>query len=115
LQTSTRLVDKDGTVVKTACERCREIFKARNPPEDPDCASCRVDLREENEDAARIFMTVRGQCLTRWNGERDVTVDLNHLAVWAAIDAYGVRDRVECFEKVIRLFFSMLKEQREAE
>jgi hypothetical protein len=37
--------------------------------------------------------------------------DLNHLAVWAAIDAYGVRDRVGTFEKVLRLFHERLREQ----
>ena len=61
-------------------------------------------------DAARIFQRVRGQMLTRWNGERDVVVDLNHLAVWAAIDAYGVRDRVGTFEKVMTLFFARLNQ-----
>jgi hypothetical protein len=73
-----------------------------------------VELREENEDAARIFQTVRGQVRTRWNGERDVVVDLDHGPVWAAIDAYGVRDRTGTFERVVRLFFDRLKkEERE--
>ena len=48
--------------------------------------------------------------MTRWNGERDVVVDLDHLAVWAAIDAYGVRDRIGTFEKVIALFFARINQ-----
>ena len=79
------------------------------PPVTP-CATCWVDLQRENEDAARIFQRIRGQVRTRWNGERDVVVDLDHLAVWAAIDAYGVRDRVGCFEKIIALFFARLNQ-----
>ena len=101
----------DGKVM-SACEKCRMDYADKNPPITP-CSTCRVELREENEDAARIFQQVRGQCVTRWNGERDVVMDLNHLAVWAAIDAYGVRDRVGTFEKVLNLFFARLNEERE--
>lgn len=72
-------------------------------------------LREENEDAARIFNTVCGQVRTRFNGKYDVVTDIDHNAVWAAIDAYGVRDRTGCFEKVLNLFHALLKEQRESE
>jgi hypothetical protein len=71
-------------------------------------------LLSENEDAARIFQIVRGQVLTRFNGKYDAVIDINHLALWAAIDAYGVRDRTGCFEKVLNLFHYLLKEQRES-
>jgi hypothetical protein len=85
----------------------------RKPPTTPPCESCRVELMVDNEDAARIFQTTRAQCLTRFNGESDVVIDLNHVAVWAAIDAYGVRDRTGCFERVIRVFHHFLHEKRE--
>ena len=88
------------------------MYAERKPPATPPCESCRVDLKVENEDAARIFMTVRGQVLVVGNGQ---VIGLNHLAVWAAIDAYGVRDRTGCFEKVFRLFHERLREQRESE
>lgn len=104
----------DGGVVLTRCDQCRQMYAERTPPGPPNCDElCPVEarvLREENEDAARIYNIVRGQVLTRWNGERDVIVGLNQLAVWAAIDAYGVRDRTGCFEKVRRLFFDRLKQ-----
>ena len=102
--------DKDGP-----CHYCQRKNAERKPPAPPPCDSCRVELMEENEDAARIFNAVQGQVLTRFNGKYDVVTDINQLAVWAAIDAYGVRDRTGCFEKVCRLFFAMLKEQRESE
>ena len=114
LQASSRLTLEDGTVV-TACDRCRETWGRSNPPKEPPCESCRVDLREENEDAARIFNTVQGQVLTRFNGKYDVIIDINHLAIWAAIDAYGVRDRVGTFEAVLMLFHTRLKEKRDEE
>ena len=57
-----------------------------------------------NEAAAMIYRVTRGQVLTRFNGRHDVVTDINHLAVWAAIDSYGVQSRTECFEKVLRLF-----------
>jgi hypothetical protein len=88
------------------------MYAKRIPPEEPPCEGCRVELREENEDAARTFQMVRGQVLTRWNGERDVVMDLNHLAIWAAIDAYGIQDRIGTFEKVMALFFARLNEER---
>lgn len=85
----------------------------RNPPTIPPCITCRIPLRPENEDAGRIFQIVRGQVLTRFNGEHDVVVDLNHVAVWAAIDAYGVTMRTATFEKVMRLFHQIEAERRE--
>jgi hypothetical protein len=91
------------------------MYAERKPPATPPCESCRVELKVENEDAARIFMMIRGQVLTRFNGQADVIIDLNHLAVWAAIDAYGVRNRTGTFEKVLNLFHAILKEQRESE
>jgi hypothetical protein len=61
-----------------------------------------VELVKENEDASRVYFDVRGQTLNVWNGERDIPVDLNHLAVWAMIDAYGIKDRIGTFKKVVR-------------
>lgn len=95
----------------SACDRCRETWERSK--KEPPCETCRVELRAENEDAAQIFQRVRGQVITRFNGQADVVVDLSHLAVWAAIDAYGVRDKVGCFEKVMALFYSRLKEDGE--
>ncbi len=99
----------DGKIL-TGCEKCRLDYADKIPPVTP-CSACRVDLQRENEDAARIYQICRGQVRTRWNGERDVVVDLDHLSVWAAIDAYGVRDRVGTFEKVCGLFHFLLQER----
>jgi hypothetical protein len=64
-----------------------------------------VHLLPENESAAHIFQLVRGQVITRHGKEPDSLVEeLNHLAVWAAIDAYGVPDRTRVFELVLAAF-----------
>jgi len=70
-----------------------------------------VELRSENDEAAKIFGIVRGQVLTRFNGEVDVIIGLNHLAVWAALDAYGAKNRIGTFEKVTRLFYALKHEE----
>ena len=77
------------------------------------CESCRIELKEDNEEAAQIYNMVRGQVITRFNGEIDVVVDLNHLAVWAAIDGYGIKKRTEVFERVMRTFYHLLKEKHD--
>jgi len=107
-QSASRMEFEDGTVI-TKCERCQQIYAERTPPGDPPCETCRVDLMQENVDTAKIFGIVRGQVLTRHNGQMDVIMGLNHLAVWAAIDAYGVKDRTKTFERVISCFEAMRK------
>jgi acyl dehydratase len=81
----------------------------REPPEDPPCETCREDILEANQDAARIYMMTREQVIVY----RDAVIDINHLAVDAAIERNGIRDRRGCFEKVVRVFHQVLKEKRE--
>jgi len=106
LEASSRIVLDDGTIL-TRCDQCRQMYSERKPPGEPPCDTCRVELRQENADAARIFGIVRGQILTRFNGEVDVIIGLNHLAIWAAIDEYRIKDRIGTFEKVIWLFHAL--------
>ena len=86
------------------------MYAHRKPPQEPPCDTCRVELAEANEDAAHIYRIVCGQVITRFDGQ---VVDLNHLAVWAAIDGYEVKDRRGCFEKVLKTFYFFLNEQRD--
>ncbi len=37
-------------------------------------------------------------------GMKPRPIDINHSAVWDDIDGYGIKDRKECFEKVVALF-----------
>jgi len=83
------------------------MHSERKPPTTPICElgeSCRVELKVENEQAARIFQMVRSQCETRWNGEQDIEIDLNHVALWKAIEKFpgGVQNEWGTFQKVSR-------------
>jgi len=93
----------DGKVL-SACEKCQMDHAGNDPPTEPPCSTCRVDLLPENEDAGRIYRMIRGQVITRHNGKYDTIMDLNHVALWAAIDGYRIRDRIGCFEKVLTTF-----------
>ena len=53
----------------------------------------------ENEDALNIFFIVQTQFILGMNGP----VDINHMAIHAAMDIYGIGNRKACFEKVRRL------------
>lgn len=66
---------------------------------------------KENEDAARIFFKVRGQAIFVFDGEKNIPIDLNHLAVWAMIDAHGIKDRLGVFEKVTRCWHELRKNE----
>jgi len=58
-----------------------------------------VDAVEENEDAIRIFFLTQYQVIMGPRGP----VDINHLAVHAAMELYGIRYMRRCFEGVLKL------------
>ena len=96
------------------------MHSERTPPTTPICElgeSCRVELVKENEDAARIFQMVRAQCEVRWNGEQDIEIDLNHLALWKAIEKFpgGIKDEWSCFNRVLRAWHSATQAKRDRE
>ena len=61
-------------------------------------------IREENKDALMIFSIVKNQFIMG----AEMPIDINHLAVWKAIEKYGIKKEKETFEKVIRLSNWML-------
>jgi hypothetical protein len=69
-----------------------------------------VELVKENRDAKDIYYKVRHQTLDALHIESTMggsvgyskPKDINHLAVWAMIDAYGIKDRLGTFDKIIR-------------
>jgi len=91
------------------------MHSERQPPGTPPCESCRVELKVENEDAAKVYMLVRGQTRTRHNGRHDVVVDIDHAAIWAAIDGYGIKDRTGTFEAVIQAWHAIERERQRDE
>jgi len=70
-----------------------------------------VELVAENEAVAQIFLLVRGQQEVRWNGERDIAVDINHLAVWKAIEKYpgGIHDEWDTFNRIVNVWHKIMR------
>lgn len=92
------MVLADGRVL-TRCDQCQQMYAERIPPGTPPCDNCRVEPKEENADALMIFFLVQNQFIMGANGP----IDINHLAIHSAMDLYEVKDRRECFKKVLRL------------
>lgn len=108
----------------STCPYCRQKSAERTPPGQPvivrnnkgePCESCRIELREENEDAAAVYMITRRQYVTRHNGRLDVIVDLSIPAIESAMRIIGVKDQRDCLRKVQQLFHHFLGEQQNDE
>ena len=102
--------------------RCETMFGMRKPPQEAPCETCtdekkRVELMPENEVAAKLFLMCRSQCECRWNGEQDIEIDLNHLALWKAIEKFpgGIKDEWSTFNRVLRAWHESQKKKRDSE
>lgn len=84
------------------------MYADRRPPQTPPCATCRVDPMPENADAIRVFLPVRYQFIMGEGGP----VDLNHLAIEAAMRREGVGTKT-CFDKACSLGFWWINKLRE--
>ncbi len=82
------------------CEACRNMWAGKNPPKDPPCKTCRVDLLPENAEAARAFFMVKDQVITA--GEK--VIGLNILAVCEVMNILGVEDKEDCLDRVLNLW-----------
>ncbi len=93
----------DGKIL-SACEKCRMDYAEKEPP----CDTCRVELAEGNEEAAEVYMMVRGQIISL--GER--VVDLSIPAVQIILDQLKIKDQRETMAKIFRTFHHFLNKQR---
>ena len=98
------------------------MFAARTPPQEPICDTCTderksVILLPENEVAAKIFLFTRSQCELRWDGEKDVEIDLHHPSLWKAIEKFpgGVNDEWGTFQRVSRAWHTAQQLKRDSE
>lgn len=93
------------------CESCKLIYASRTPPEEPPCEEkCHaVVLKEENELIAYLYIVCRNHCITRWNGERDVEIDIDIRSIESAMRMRGVpaENQWEVFNRVRKLFFAI--------
>jgi len=110
----------DGGIVITKCDQCREIWIEKNQrgiEGEPDCDGCIVVLLKSNRIAAHIYQVVRGQSIFIFNGERSIEYDINHSAVWSAIDHYPkhIPNPWDVFEKVLHTYHTISRERRDAD
>ena len=75
------------------------IYLERELPEKPPCEICRIIPFIENEDALNIFFVTQYQFIMGFNGP----IDINQLAIHEAMKLYNIKNRKECFEKVMIL------------
>ena len=99
------------------CKGCKAVQAFYNKPRD--CNECwfvvyMPVLMPENHDAVKVWGIVQGQRIIA--GMTGVTVDINHLAVWKTIDEYEIENRIDCFEKVLKVakeMFELEAQERE--
>lgn len=87
------------------CKACKLTHAKRG--EIAPCSTCIPPLMPENEDAVRVYMTVRNQVITVGMGD---VVDLHFPSVQMVMELFGVEERKICFEKVLFLFHEWLKD-----
>jgi hypothetical protein len=75
------------------------MYHGRTPPQEPPCDVCRPDVKEANVDALKIYSIVRNQFIM----SMETPVDINHVAIWQAIEKYGITKERDTFEKVLTL------------
>lgn len=85
------------------------MYHKRNPPQEPPCDTCMVDLMKENHDTINIFNRVRGQVITQ--GPDNMATDLNYQAIMAVMDLYGIKDKKGTFERVVKTFHHFQKKE----
>lgn len=81
------------------CKNCRMVYANMIPPENPPCEKCYVEPHEKNRDAIRIFLMVRYQLILGMSGP----VDINHLAIDAAMNRESIFNKSDCFRRVTML------------
>jgi hypothetical protein len=81
------------------------MYSERVPPEEPPCLECRVDLIKENEEVAQVFMVTRHQTITA--GVEGRQIDLSIPAVKIVMDLFGVKNQLECLQRVRKLWYEV--------
>lgn len=88
------------------------MYERREPPDEPPCITCRVDLLDENAETAQVYMLTRRQVITVGQGD---VADISIPAVKIAMDLYGVREQKNCLNRVRRLFHYFREKKHEGQ
>lgn len=84
-------------MAKPKCSMCKEL--RGEAWTDEKCAECLPMLFDENEEAARIYLLVYNQFIMGPQGP----IAINQIAVHEAMKLYRIKERQQCFEKVLSL------------
>ena len=88
------------------------MYGQRQPPQEPPCHQCRVELSPENDIDAQVYMMTRRQVVTV--GMSGQIVDISIPAVKIVMDLYGVANQAECLNRVRKLFHHFLERTDES-
>ena len=110
---ASRIYLDDGTVL-TKCDQCIQAYGERNPPQEPPCDICKVELMDKNKAAESVYYLTRRQYVTADQGQ---VVDISVPAVkivmgWLKIPP---EKELECFLKVKSVFNAVESERRKNE
>ena len=75
----------------------------------PPCGTCWVELEDENEEAAKVYMLTRRQVVAMGMGGQ--IVDISIPAVKIVMDLFGIKDQAACLNRVRKLFHHFLERQ----
>lgn len=66
-------------------------------------------IMEENVEATNIYIRVRNQVVTAGMGQ---IIDLHFPSVQFVMDLYDVKNKKNCFERVLKIFHHFLSESK---
>lgn len=96
------------------CDQCRAKRAKLDPPEEPPCDTCRVELMPENKEAVEVYMMTRNQIITTGMGQ---AIDISIPAICNVMDRYpgGIKNQWRCLNKVRMAFHHFLKNEKKEE
>lgn len=97
-----------------SCESCKQLYTLRAfrmSEVEPPCGTCKPQIMYENREALFIWGVIRNQVDRA--GMAGEIVGLRHEPLWKAIEMYRIKSPVDCFEKVIKIFYDVQMEHKE--
>ena len=93
-------------MVKPLCSTCK--FLKGDKWDERDCIKCLPPLMAENHDAAWIYLIVQNQLILGPQGP----IAVNQMAIHEAMQLYEIENKLDCFEKVLKLSSYFIEKMR---
>ncbi len=91
---------------KPSCVVCKDIYKDKRS--DPPCKDCVIEIKTNNVDAIKVYLTCRSQVIRA--GMEGQPVAPNISVVLDVMKLYKVDNPQDCFGRVMYLFNFQLEE-----